>query len=362
MRFRRKAVWGFVVLSLCIAGWTTASWARAGRGESQSEAVRAAEKEKEFGETEKKMKQAVQEARGYGEKDLRVAAALHELGNFYIAWGKFDKVEKPLREALEIREGAQGADHPEVVKATEELAAFLVWMPVRDSTSTSSFESPYAQIQTSPLSIPKQKTITVTGPTVYTDRVVRRANYHKAEVLFRKALASREKTAGPEDGSLISTLNGLEGALRCQGKGAEADGIAARNLAIKRKYPELVDPHRAEQLNQQGNALARAGKFSEAEPLFREALSIYENAYSTEHVDVAKVAVSLGLLYSKQAKYGEAEPLFQRAIRILEKAETEKLVLVFALEKYAELLRKTNRLSEAENFEARAKALRAGKL
>lgn len=362
MRFSRKESWGFVALSLFIFAWTTASWAQGEKSPSLSETRKAAAKEKEFSDTEKQMKKAVETARGFGEKDLRLATALEELGNFYSLWSKVDKVEKPIRQALEIREGVQGVDHPDVVKATEELAAFLMGMRVQGFTSTSSYQSPYGQIQRTPVVIPERQTITVAGPTINTGRVVRMANCQKAEVLFQKALASREKTAGPEDGSLMSTLNDLERALRCQGKAEAANGVAARKALVKRKYPEPPDPRRAEQLNQQGNALARAGKFSEAEPLFREALEIYEKAYGADHVDVAKVAVTLGLLCSKQEKFGEAEPLFQRAIPILQNAGTEQAVLVFALEKYAELLRKTNRMDEAEKLEVRAKAIRAGKI
>jgi tetratricopeptide (TPR) repeat protein len=361
MMKRGNGIRCLVVLSLFIIASTTASWAQGEKPPSLSETRKAAAKEKEFSETEKQMKKAVETARGVGAKDLRLATALEELGNFYSLWGKIDKVEKPHREALEIREAVQGADHPDVVRATEELAAYLMGMRVQGFTSTSSYQSPYGQIQRSPVMIPERQTVTVSaGPTINTAAVVKMANCQKAEVLYQKALASRERVPGAEPASLLGTLSGLESALRCQNKREAADGVAARNSAINGKLPGPPDLDRANQLNQEANALARAGKYSEAEPLFREAMQTYQKAFGAEHVAVAKVAVSLGLLCSKQEKYAEAEPLFQRAIPVLQHAGNEQAVLVFALVKYADLLRKTNRMNEAEKLEAQAKAIRAG--
>jgi tetratricopeptide (TPR) repeat protein len=351
MVYRKNKIRGLVVLSLFMTVWTSASWAQSEKPRSYDEILR---------EEENQMKKAVETARGFGEKDLRLATALEDLGNFY-SWSNTDKVEKPLREALGIREVVQGADHPDVVKATEELAEFLMGMRVEGFTSKSSNEAPYTQITRSPISGPERQTITTSGgPTVNTAAVKKMANCQKAEVLYKKALASRERMTGADPASLMGTLSGLESALRCQDKRKEADAIVARNLIIKSKIPGPPERGRAEQLYEQGNALARAGKFSEAEPLVRQALEIYEKAYGAEHVDVAKGAVALGLLCSKQEKYAEAEPLFQRAITILQKAEAKQDLLVFALENYAELLRKTNRINEAEKLEAQAKAMRAG--
>ena len=57
---------------------------------------------------------------------------------------------------------------------------------------------------------------------------------------------------------------------------------------------------------------------------------------------------------------GEAEPLYQRALAIREKAlGPEHPDVATSLENYADLLRKTGRVSEATKMEARAKAIGA---
>ncbi len=69
---------------------------------------------------------------------------------------------------------------------------------------------------------------------------------------------------------------------------------------------------------------------------------------------------NLALLYKAQGRYAEAEPLYKRSLAIDEKAlGPEHPAVATSLENYAALLRKTGRGAEAENKEARAKAIRA---
>ncbi len=66
------------------------------------------------------------------------------------------------------------------------------------------------------------------------------------------------------------------------------------------------------------------------------------------------------MLYDAQGRYGDAEPLLKRALAIWEKAlGPEHPNVATSLENYAKLLRKTERDAEAEELEARGKAIRA---
>jgi hypothetical protein len=61
-----------------------------------------------------------------------------------------------------------------------------------------------------------------------------------------------------------------------------------------------------------------------------------------------------------QGKYAEAEPLYQRSLVIWEKAlGPEHPDMATILEKYAAMLRETEREDKAEEMEARAHAIRA---
>lgn len=69
---------------------------------------------------------------------------------------------------------------------------------------------------------------------------------------------------------------------------------------------------------------------------------------------------NLALLYHAQGNYAEAEPLYKRSLAIVENAlGPEHPNVATALENYSELLRETNRETEAAEMEARATAIRA---
>ena len=149
------------------------------------------------------------------------------------------------------------------------------------------------------------------------EEACQRAQYAEAEKQFLAALQEAEKF-GPKDSRLATSLN---------------------NLAL------LYDAQ---------------GQYAQAEPLYRRALAIWEQALVPEHPSVAISLNNLALLYRAQRKYTEAELLFRRALAVWEKAlGPEHPNVAMALENYAELLRKTNRAAEAAKMEARALAIRA---
>ncbi len=68
----------------------------------------------------------------------------------------------------------------------------------------------------------------------------------------------------------------------------------------------------------------------------------------------------LGSIYGKLGRFAEAEPLYKRALVIAEKGlGPEHPRVATSLENYAALLRKTNRVAEAVEMEARASLIRA---
>ena len=69
---------------------------------------------------------------------------------------------------------------------------------------------------------------------------------------------------------------------------------------------------------------------------------------------------NLASLYSDQARYTVAEPLYRRALSIWEKSLGPRHpTLAQGLENYAALLREIAQIEDAEQMEARAKAIRA---
>jgi len=69
-----------------------------------------------------------------------------------------------------------------------------------------------------------------------------------------------------------------------------------------------------------GLVLWYEAKYSDAEPLLKQALIFHEKALGPDHPDVAIDLSNLAGLYRSQGKYADAEPLIKRAVAIDEKA------------------------------------------
>ena len=99
-----------------------------------------------------------------------------------------------------------------------------------------------------------------------------RAEYSQAELLYRQALASREKVLGEEHLDTVVSLNNLAELLREQ------------------------------------------GKLEEAEPLFRRALAILEEALGPEHPQTITVRNNLIRFYRQQGRDAEADALERKSL------------------------------------------------
>jgi tetratricopeptide (TPR) repeat protein len=138
--------------------------------------------------------------------------------------------------------------------------------------------------------------------------------YPDAEVMYRRMIAAMEKFYGKDAPMLDMVWTRLGDAARLQQRYADAEANYQRSLAA-------------------------AGKDNP----FRDA-----------------ALVGLADTFTAQGKYKEAEPLYQQAIAAQEEVlGPENPDLVGTLEKYAALLRATNRAAEAAKMEARAKKIKA---
>jgi CHAT domain-containing protein len=111
----------------------------------------------------------------------------------------------------------------------------------------------------------------------------------------------------------------------------------------------------AKALNKQAFQLYNAGRYAEAEPLYKRALVIDEKAYGKNHLHVVSDLNNLALLYFTIGRYAEAEPLFKRALEIYEKAyDKDHPYVALSLNNLAEVYRNTGRYAEAEALDKRA--------
>src|SRR5262245_37781923 len=75
----------------------------------------------------------------------------------------------------------------------------------------------------------------------------------------------------------------------------------------------------AETPHNMGSLYMEDDRPEEAEPVYREALSIYQQAYGATHRNVALALENLGKVLVRQHRYKDAEAQYRQALAILEK-------------------------------------------
>jgi tetratricopeptide (TPR) repeat protein len=125
------------------------------------------------------------------------------------------------------------------------------------------------------------------------------------------------------------------------------------------KHYDLVSPEAARLLHQAAYYLGNGrALYIEAEPLFQQALTLYEHTLGSDNLNTATTLDNLGLLYSHQCKYDRAESFFQRALMIREKVlEPEDPAIAYSLNNLALLYDNFNKSTQAEPLFQRAQAI-----
>jgi tetratricopeptide (TPR) repeat protein len=220
---------------------------------------------------------------------------------------RYEKAEPLYRRALAILEKVLGPEHPDVVKALNNLA--LVYRA--------------------------------------------QGRYEEAEPLFQRALAIAEKALGPEHPNLGGGLSNLATLYRAQGRDEEAEPLLQRALAVTEKALGSEHPNVGTFLNNLAALYDAQGRYEEAEPLYQQALAIGEKTLGPEHPDLGIRLNNLAALYDAQGRYEEAEPLLQRALTIAEKVlGPEHPTVAIIKENYALLLSEMGRNAEASAVDA----------
>ena len=157
---------------------------------------------------------------------------------------------------------------------------------------------------------------------------------------------------------LSTSLNNLAELYSSQGRYSEAEPLFVQALALRRNLLGEEHPDVASSLNNLAELYSSQGRHSEAEPLFVQALALRRKLLGEEHPSVATSLNNLAYLYSSQGRYSEAEPLYIQALALIRKLLGEEHPNVAtSLNNLALLYSFQGRYSEAELLFIQALAL-----
>jgi tetratricopeptide (TPR) repeat protein len=181
-------------------------------------------------------------------------------------------------------------------------------------------------------------------------------DFGAAESLRREALRLAEERLGPTDKALAPLLANLALSLHFEARGAEADPLVRRALAIAE---ESGDRHLTGiMLNTLGVVLSGEREFARAEPLLRRSVAVLEEAEGADSFEAAQAANNLATIYADTRQYLKAEEVFSRVLPIFEKRlGSEDPLYAMALSSMFNVLYKLHRAQEGEPYLRRALAI-----
>jgi serine/threonine-protein kinase len=179
--------------------------------------------------------------------------------------------------------------------------------------------------------------------------VMIRAEFDKAERLFRQGLTVRQAYFGPRHFSVGDALHQLGLAVRGQKRMEESEQLLREAVDILRVAHPDGHPTLGRTLRSLAVTLHRMRRFDEAAPRYEEAARMLRRFHGDDHPFVANVVNDLGNLYREQGAYDRAEPYLREAVRVLRARFGDKNLLVISAQiDLADVLRARGAFAEAE--------------
>ena len=197
------------------------------------------------------------------------ASGLNSLALLYRKQGRLSEAQSLLRRALDIYENALGPIHPDVATALNNLALLCPrGTPVLYHRAITIYER----------ALGPEHPYTATGLHNLALQYYYMGRYTDAECLFRRSLVIRERAFGPEHPEIASCLSSLADYFD-QGRYAEATSLRRQALIIREATLGLEHPYTATSLSNLALTYDSQSLFDDAEPLYRQALAIYEKSF-----------------------------------------------------------------------------------
>ncbi len=164
---------------------------------------------------------------------------------------------------------------------------------------------------------------------------------------YQKAVALQKELGLEVD--LATSFNELAYLYNFQGRYSEAEPLYQQALQMRKRLLGESHPDVATSLNHLAGLYYSQGRYSEAEPLTQQALQMRKQLLGESHPDVATNLNNLAFLYKSQGRYSEAEPLLKQALQMRKQLLGESHPDVAAsLNNLAGLYDTQGRYSEAE--------------
>lgn len=185
--------------------------------------------------------------------------------------------------------------------------------------------------------------------------------YGLGEAQYKRMIATDIDALGANHPSVANDLNGLAQLYISQQKYSEAKPLLERSLSI---YSQAYGNGNVLTINTKASLAAVEFKLQNTDTaarLYREALSNAQESLGPNTLETAKILNGMGYLNFQQGKYDIARSYYEWAIASTTRAAGGNSPLLAAcLKDYAQVLRKLDKTSDADQVESRANRILSG--
>ncbi len=169
----------------------------------------------------------------------------------------------------------------------------------------------------------------------------------------------RKRNLGKKHPHYASSLYGLANLYRKVGDYAKAEPLYREAKTIWEQAPRKENPNYVKCLRNYANMYVEMGDYYKAEPLYIEAKTIIQKSLRTEHSNYRKILNSLADLYTETGNYEEALIHYLEVKAIMEKApDKEPLDYAHSLDDVANIYSKMGNYEEVESLSLESKDIK----
>ncbi|MCB1036392.1 MAG: tetratricopeptide repeat protein, partial [Acidobacteria bacterium] len=240
------------------------------------------------------------------------ARLYNTVGRVYQHLGHYGEAREKFEEALTLRRGTLGRDHPEILAETLHDLGWLLYLDGDlDRAETLLTETLELRRRMGP-----EEDLALANTLHGLAWVLQaKGDLKGSETFSRQALAIKRHLLGDTDRTVAASLNHLAFVLQAEGDASAAEPFAREAVAVTRRLWKL-HPDVAESLNGLARVLLAKGEAEAAEPLVREALEMRRRLLGETHPAVAQSLHDLAVTLEAQGRLSEAEPLLLAALEL----------------------------------------------
>ena len=183
----------------------------------------------------------------------------------------------------------------------------------------------------------------------------------KASARFKAAIEIMRPYEKIDPRTMARSYCDLAMVLYSQNRYEQAEPLARWSLEVREKSSKVQPTAVYQNLYVLAQILCAQRRYKEAEPILRRALALLEKPGSRVDADLGAAHNDLAWILTENGKLNEAAKSYSRALsHQINTLPPSDLAIAETSEKYAAILQRLNRVTEAQWHLARAKAIREG--